>query len=290
MNSMFRLKIIIEFDIKNLIEKGILQQFSNKSFTSHMLSHLTNKPESRNVLTKALSDLYDEIDFDILEKLDLEEFIPPHWVRKRRHAFMKRNKPQMKNTVNKNKSPSQDRFDFDIQRTSSYTTAWEYVEKRKSRYSIGQKSKNLQGNRTKSTEKIRSTLPIPKIKQRFSSKERENHLSIFESSKSLLSSNNNITLYKYNSERVIEYLKNIIPSEIRLIWKVIYDTINDHKGNIGEVNENDLLEIVANFLYFNWLIYALFIQPHVYGLLKNNDVNSLLKVIFKIQLDIDNDT
>lgn len=53
-----------------------------------MLSHLVNKPETRKILEKTLSDFYDEIDFDILEKINIEHQSSTDSSKKRRrNAF-----------------------------------------------------------------------------------------------------------------------------------------------------------------------------------------------------------
>jgi len=69
-------------------------------------------------------------------------------------------------------------------------------------------------------------------------------------------------------DKTLEHLKSSIPSEIRLICKVLYDTLKKNAESLEDKSESFVFEIIADLLYFNWLIFALFIQPHVYGLLK----------------------
>ncbi|CAI2361317.1 unnamed protein product [Moneuplotes crassus] len=278
-NKYEKLKIIVHYDIQNLIEKDLIGQHANKSFTSYMLNCLINKPETRKDVIKALGEFYDEIDFDILEKMEFEvNHSPSESKKKRRNAFHRRNRVRRKTTeIEKTPKDSED-FDVDAIRKSSYTAAIEIIERRRKRYSHKIISQSPLKKRTKSTEKVYIPQTLPKIKNRCSSKGPLRDFKLFNIQKQ---DSAKITekINDFDSERGIEYLVSMIPMEIRILCKVIYNTLKNNKKDIEFNSDNDFLEILGNFLYYNWLIFVLFIQPHIYGLLRNNDIHALLKAM-----------
>lgn len=84
------------------------------------------------------------------------------------------------NKVSKKSSFSPNAFDVEVKRVSSYTTALEFAEKRKSRYSMDSNNCISGIVRTKSMEKTKVKKSLPKLEHRFSSRERDNHFKLFE--------------------------------------------------------------------------------------------------------------
>lgn len=244
-----------------------------------MLNCLINRPETRKDIVKALGSFYDELDFDLLDKMDFNLVETNLEERKQRRSTRRRTKRGRKRKNTDFHHPASDNEEFDIEaiRKCSYTAAIEITQSRRKGHSMKFKPKSSKKKRNKSLEKVYIPQTLPKIRNRRSSKEPLRAFKLFDMTAQSPSNNSNHSL-DYDAEKGIDYLTSMIPIEIRILCTVIYSTLKKNKHQIEYNSEQDLLEILGNFLYYNWLIFVLFIQPHIYGLLKNNDVNALLQV------------
>ena len=68
-----RITCIIKYDIEHLIENNQLLKFSSLSFSLLLLERLSKTPEARNYILHSMESIYDDIDFDLLQEVDLHE-------------------------------------------------------------------------------------------------------------------------------------------------------------------------------------------------------------------------
>lgn len=136
--------------------------------------------------------------------------------------------------------------------------------------------------RSKSEEKLLIDKFLSKKQKRDRSRRKEKYLQLFSSSfrKSypnaihIKPDHEPIKLFLYCKEVISDIIKGLfrnyklIPFEIRILWKWLYETLLSKQQSLGEPVKMSALEMVADLLFSNWLIAPLFIQPSIYGLLK----------------------
>ena len=165
---------------------------------------------------------------------------------------------------------------------------------RKSRFSFD--NKQTENVRSKTFERKSNIETFDKIVRRNSSKDKERY------NKMLIESIKGSPL-KFNykskgskSQKIVEYWKDVltkilkglfsnykkIPISIRLICKLIYEELVSLSGLSEEQKKQRALGILSDIIYSNWLITPLFLQPTAYGLIKNNDMNLLFRVLLDL--------
>lgn len=68
-----RLEDIIDIDIKIWKEEKSIYDIAHNSFSSKIFTQIVMEPQTRHYIQKTLSKLYEEIDYDMIHKLDLQE-------------------------------------------------------------------------------------------------------------------------------------------------------------------------------------------------------------------------
>lgn len=233
-------------DVEYLIKKGLFSKFTSFSFTILILEKLSKLPRSRDFILQALEKVYAKINFDVLENVDLEELsteLPKMLPTSSAATLTHKDSFDFFND-SPTESPSKhvDHFDENIRRSVSNIGSLAF--NRRSRYSLTpEKTKNVR-TKPRSHERPKRVERFNKVKHRCNSREREMYFKLFiDNVKHAPTSVKKSRSRPVDPVKVFDYCKDVltqilrglfsnyklIPIEIRILCRFLYETLLKHK-------------------------------------------------------------
>lgn len=167
----------MQLDIQNLVEKKLISKLTSFSFTILLLDRLSKLPKTRNFILKALGGVYDSINFELFEEIDLEELSTELPKMVPNLSFLKKDTVEFFNEESTSRQTQPDIFDESLRRSSSNLNS--ILNSRRSKYSLSPEENEKMFFRSKSHGRLNTFMRFNKIKHRNNSKQREKYFKLF---------------------------------------------------------------------------------------------------------------